>query len=140
MRAFVRTSSEPDQAPVGAPRPAGQVRRTPGRAALPRRAGHPIGWPVTALINTVERPPPTTAAASAMVAERHVVPTRRSSAATTRLLTSARPKRGEPASSDSNARDRADSQPPPLMSVTQPAGAWLSNVNNQAKISIAGTR
>lgn len=99
-----------------------------------------MGWPVTALISTVERPPPTTAAATAMVAERHVVPTRRSSAATTRLLTSANPKRGEPARSDSNARDRAESHPPPLMSVTQPAGAWLSNVNSQTKISIAGTR
>jgi hypothetical protein len=99
-----------------------------------------MGWPVTALINTVERPPPTTAAATAMVAERHVVPTRRSSAATTRLLTNANPKRGEPARSDSKARDRAESHPPPLMSVTQPAGAWLSNVNSHTKISIAGTR
>lgn len=104
------------------------------------QAGYLIGWPVTALISTVDRPPPTTAAAMAMVAERHVVPTRRSRAATTRLLTNARPKRGEPARSDSNARDRAESQPPPLMSVTQPAGAWPSNVNSQTKINIAGTR
>ena len=75
-----------------------------------------------------------------MVAERHVVPTRRSSAATTRLLNNANPKRGEPASNDSNARDRAESHPPPLMSVTQPAGAWASNVNNHTKINTAGTR
>lgn len=100
----------------------------------------PIGWPVTALIITVDRPPPTTAAASATVVDRQVVPTRRSSSATTKLLAKASPKRGMPSSIEPSARERGESQPPPLMSVTQPAGAWPSRVSNQKKTITAGSR
>lgn len=87
----------------GAPRPARAVTR-PG----PPTGTQPIGWPVTALIITVERPPPTTAAASATVADRQVVPTRRSSTAMTRLLTSASPNRGAPAISEAKACARGN--------------------------------
>lgn len=98
-----------------------------------------MGWPVTALIITVERPPPTTAAASATVVDRHVVPTRRSNIATAKLLINASPKRGNPPTIAPNARARGESQPPPLMSVTQPAGGAPSSVNSQTKITTAGS-